>query len=70
MTIQNGNLTSNGESLVNGTSDANTPLNIIIVGAGLGGLAAAISCTMAGHKVTVLEQAAKLGEVCYDHSIR
>ena len=39
------------------------PLHVGIVGAGLGGLAAAIGITRAGHKVTILEQAAQLGEV-------
>jgi 2-polyprenyl-6-methoxyphenol hydroxylase-like FAD-dependent oxidoreductase len=34
-----------------------------IVGAGLGGLAAAIAIARAGDRVTVLEQAAVLGEV-------
>jgi len=36
---------------------------IILVGAGLGGLAAAISLLKAGHDVEVYEQASKLGEV-------
>ncbi len=38
-------------------------LNIGIVGAGLGGLAAAISCALAGHTVTVFESAKQLAEV-------
>lgn len=38
-------------------------LDIIIVGAGLGGLAAAIGISKAGHRVTILEQAEQLGEV-------
>ncbi|KAI1199280.1 hypothetical protein F5X97DRAFT_297301 [Nemania serpens] len=37
-------------------------LNIIIVGAGLSGLAAAISCTLSGHNVTVFESAKELQE--------
>ena len=39
-------------------------LQIAIIGAGLGGLAAAIRIARAGHRVTILEQAASLGEVC------
>lgn len=42
---------------------ANCPLNIIVVGAGLGGLAAAIALTLSGHKVRVFEQAKAFGEV-------
>ena len=38
-------------------------LRIAIIGAGLGGLAAAIGIARAGHIVTVLEQAPLLGEV-------
>lgn len=38
-------------------------LNIIVVGAGLGGLATAIALTQAGHNVTIYEQTAVLGEV-------
>nr|ANB32222.1 4-hydroxybenzoate decarboxylase [Boreostereum vibrans] len=36
---------------------------VAVVGAGLGGLSAAIGITLAGHKVTILEQAPQLGEV-------
>jgi NAD(P)H-nitrite reductase large subunit len=39
-------------------------LNIIIVGAGLGGLSAGIALARRGHKVRVIEQAPVLGEVC------
>ncbi|KAL2202288.1 FAD/NAD(P)-binding domain-containing protein [Sarocladium strictum] len=38
-------------------------LDVTIVGAGLGGLGAAISILLAGHKVTVLEAAPQIGEV-------
>ncbi|KAL4916864.1 hypothetical protein BDW62DRAFT_218465 [Aspergillus aurantiobrunneus] len=40
-----------------------SPLHIIVVGAGLSGLATAISCAQSGHTVTVLEQATELAEV-------
>jgi len=36
---------------------------IIVVGAGLGGLGAAIAILLAGHAVTVLESAAEIAEV-------
>lgn len=39
------------------------PLDIIVVGAGLGGLAAAIASRLAGHNVTVYESAQELKEV-------
>ena len=37
--------------------------HVVIIGAGLGGLAAAIGIARAGHKVTILEKASALGEV-------
>ncbi|KAL5046695.1 hypothetical protein BDW71DRAFT_207182 [Aspergillus fruticulosus] len=43
--------------------DANSILKVIIIGAGLGGLGAAISIRLAGHSVTVLESAREIGEV-------
>uniref|UniRef100_A0A060TFY0 ARAD1D18392p n=1 Tax=Blastobotrys adeninivorans TaxID=409370 RepID=A0A060TFY0_BLAAD len=42
---------------------AKEQLSFLIIGAGLGGLAAAIGLTRAGHKVTVLEQAPQIGEI-------
>ncbi|KAH0840886.1 hypothetical protein AYO21_06212 [Fonsecaea monophora] len=42
---------------------AKVKLHVAIIGAGLGGLAAAIAIARAGHKVTILEQAPALGEV-------
>jgi 2-polyprenyl-6-methoxyphenol hydroxylase-like FAD-dependent oxidoreductase len=44
-------------------SATSTSLDIVVIGAGLGGLAAAISCALGGHNVTVLEQARGLAEV-------
>jgi salicylate hydroxylase len=42
---------------------ASSSLTVVIVGAGLGGLAAAISIQLAGHHAIVLEAAPKLGEI-------
>jgi len=39
-------------------------MKVIVVGAGLGGLATAIALSRTGHDVTILEQAPQLGEVC------
>ena len=36
---------------------------IIVVGAGLGGVGAAISCFLAGHSVHILESTSEIGEV-------
>lgn len=44
-------------------SDKRFRLRVLIVGAGLGGLSAAISCAVAGHNVVVLEGAKQLAEV-------
>ncbi|KAI1497853.1 FAD/NAD(P)-binding domain-containing protein [Biscogniauxia marginata] len=38
-------------------------LHVLVVGAGLGGLGAAISILLAGHNITVLESAADIGEI-------
>jgi len=45
------------------TRSDTTRLNIIIVGAGLGGLGAAIGILLAGHAVTVLESTSEIGEI-------
>ncbi|KAI4865960.1 FAD binding domain protein [Hypoxylon rubiginosum] len=47
----------------NGDKPAGFQLHLIVVGAGLAGLAAAISTRLEGHHVTVLEKTAKLVEV-------
>mgnify|MGYP000037558868 FL=1 len=41
----------------------NSPLPILIVGGGIGGLATALVLARDGHTVTVLEQAASFGEI-------
>lgn len=50
------------------TVQARLPLRIVIVGAGLGGLATAIALARKGHSVVVLEQASRLGEVSHRSS--
>lgn len=47
----------------NTVTQSTIALNIIIVGAGLGGLATACALVRRGHHVTVFEQADRLGEV-------
>lgn len=48
-----------------GTSFQSAPLNIIVVGAGIGGLAASIALRKAGHKVHVLEKDPSKREIGY-----
>jgi salicylate hydroxylase len=51
-------------------TSAKVPLKVVIVGAGLGGLATSIALARRGHKVVVLEQATQLGEVtCFGQII-
>ncbi len=42
---------------------ASLPLNVIIIGCGLGGLAAAFALGKAGHRVKIIESAPQIGEV-------
>jgi salicylate hydroxylase len=44
-----------------------TPLKVIIVGAGIGGLSAAIAILLAGHNVVVLETQERIEEVCFQN---
>lgn len=42
---------------------ASLPLHILVVGCGLGGLAAAFTLAKAGHRITLVESAPAIGEV-------
>lgn len=42
---------------------SDSQLQVLVCGAGLAGLSAAISCALGGHRVTVLEGAKQLAEV-------
>lgn len=57
------NLTGKKESKAVPPRPARVKLRIIVVGAGLGGLACAIALARRGHEMIVLEQATELGEV-------
>ncbi|KAF1969875.1 FAD binding domain-containing protein, partial [Bimuria novae-zelandiae CBS 107.79] len=43
--------------------DAASKLDVLIIGAGLGGLGAAISIALTGHSVHIIEAASKIGEI-------
>lgn len=43
--------------------ESSRPLKILVIGAGIGGLATAVSLALKGHRVTVYEQAPALAEV-------
>jgi cation diffusion facilitator CzcD-associated flavoprotein CzcO len=45
------------------TDTSNLKLNVIVVGAGIGGMAAATALGRRGHNVTVFEDAPQIGEV-------
>jgi cation diffusion facilitator CzcD-associated flavoprotein CzcO len=50
----------------NPTTDSSVlKLNVIVVGAGIGGMAAATALGRRGHNVTVFEDAPQIGEVRY-----
>ena len=46
-----------------GSRNASLVLDIVVVGCGLGGLGAAFCLTQAGHRVTIIESSAVIGEV-------
>lgn len=57
------------DTVTSSGSSSDERLTIIIVGAGLGGLGAAISCAMGGHSVRVIEQAKEISEVRHGNAI-
>lgn len=65
----NGSHKANDNCAIDATPELNSThleslkFKVIVVGAGLGGLATAIALARKGHTVTVLEQASQLGEV-------
>jgi salicylate hydroxylase len=50
-------------------SHSHVVLDIIVAGAGLGGLSAAVALARDGHKVRVFEQTVTLAEVLHIHSL-
>lgn len=55
-------MAANGKDHVSGAAN-DCRLDIIVVGGGMGGLAASIQCALSGHHVTVIEAAQELAEV-------
>ncbi len=47
--------------------DGGKSLSILVVGAGLGGLAAGLALRKDGHKVTILDAAPEFAEVSHQH---
>ena len=52
-----------GPESIYGSRKASLTLDIIVVGCGLGGLAAAFCLTQAGHRVTIVESSSVIGDV-------
>ena len=52
-----------GPQSIHGSRKASLPLDIIVVGCGIGGLAAAFCLTQAGHRVTIVESSPVIGEI-------
>lgn len=63
MTVNGTDVSQGGENVQHKSP---VKLNVIVVGAGISGLATAISTALSGHNVTVFESAKELLEVCFD----
>jgi 2-polyprenyl-3-methyl-5-hydroxy-6-metoxy-1,4-benzoquinol methylase len=59
------NVHKHSEHKANNMPEAAAKRNILIVGAGIGGLAAALALHTDGHTVTVIDSAAEFVEVCF-----
>ena len=63
MTLPGKGGNANGTCETTTSSPSSLALNVLVVGAGLGGLAVGIALARKGHAVTIFEQTPQMGEV-------